>query len=120
VERLLRWEEKATDPELKGWLASAAPRSSDTAELLVAHRMEASGWQPTGLWLKTENPFENQVACGTWVAEFLSRCNGERSSMELLESMKGEGIVPTDAPVEEFVEMVRGLASGGYVEFDGF
>jgi hypothetical protein len=59
------------------------------------------------------------VACGTWVAEFLSRCNGERSSMALLESMKEEGIVPKDAPVEEFVKMVWGLVSGGFVEFDG-
>lgn len=120
LDRLLDWEEKALDPNVKTWLATAAPRSTEVSQLLVAHSLEAAGWQPSGLWLKTENPFENQVACGTWVAEFLCRCNGERSSMALLESMKGEGIVPTDAPVEEFLEMVRGLASGGFVEFDGF
>jgi SAM-dependent methyltransferase len=119
LDRLLGWEEKALEPDVKAWLATAKPRSTDVSQLLVAHSLEAEGWQPAGLWLKTEDPFENQVACGTWVAEFLSRCSGELSSMELLESMKGEGIVPKDAPVEEFVEMVRGLASGGFVEFDG-
>jgi hypothetical protein len=82
--------------------------------------MEAEGWQPSALWLKTENPIENQVACGAWVAEFLRRCDGERSAMSLLESMKNEGAVPMDAPEGEFIEMVRGLAEGGFLFYDDF
>jgi SAM-dependent methyltransferase len=118
VERLLRWEEKAMDPSLNVWLAASAPRSSEMTELLVAHSMETDGWQPSGLWLKTEDPFESQVTCGTWVAEFLRRCDGKHSALSLLDSMKNEGTVPKDAPVDEFVEMVKGLAVGGFLHFD--
>ena len=119
VEQLLRWEEKAVDPGLEAWLAAAAPRATGATGLLVAHRMAAEGWRPSGLWLKTENPFENQVTCGTWVAEFLSRCDGKQPAMSLLESMKNDGTVSSDASVDEFVEMIMGLAAGGFVQFDG-
>ena len=105
------------DPNVNDWLAASAPRSNDATELLVAQRMEVEGWQPSGLWLKTEHPFESQVTCGTWVAEFLHRCDGTRSALSLLESMKSEGTVPKDAPADEFVEMVKGLAAGGFLEF---
>lgn len=118
LERFLRWEEKAMDPNVKAWLAAAAPRATDNSQLLVAHRMDADGWQPSGLWLKTESPFESQVTCGTWVAEFLRRCDGKRSAMSLLESMKGDGAVPIDAPEGEFIEMVRDLAAGGFLHCD--
>jgi SAM-dependent methyltransferase len=118
LERMLCWEEGATDPNLMDWLATSAPRSTSTTELLVAHRLEDEGWHHSGLWLKTENPFENQVTCGSWVAEFLRRCDGKRSAMSVLESMKDDGSVPMDAPVDEFIEMVRGLAVGGFLHFD--
>jgi SAM-dependent methyltransferase len=118
LEKMLRWEEKALEAGLETRLAAMAPRSIDTTELLVAHRMDAEGWQPSGLWLRMEDPFENEVTCGTWVADFLSRCDGEHSAMSVLESMKQEGTVPKDAPADEFVEMVKGLAVGGFVHFD--
>jgi SAM-dependent methyltransferase len=119
LERLLGWEQKAMDPNVNDWLAASAPRSNDATELLVAHRMEVEGWQTSGLWLKTEHPFESQVTCGTWVAEFLHRCDGTRSALSLLESMKSEGTIPKDAPANDFVEMVKGLAAGGFVQFEG-
>lgn len=118
VEWLLRWEEKAADPRVDRWLAEVAPRSLQTAELLVSHRMETGSWKPMRLELRTIDPFQHKVACGAWVAEFLQRCDGKRSAMSLLESMKEEGVVPAQAPVGEFVEMVRGLAAGGFLHFD--
>jgi SAM-dependent methyltransferase len=118
VEWLLRWEEKSTDPHIDRWLAEVAPRSLQQSELLVSHRMAAGGWEPIGLELRTSDPFRHQVACGAWVAEFLHRCDGQRSAISLLESMKAEGVVPAEAPVGEFIEMVRGLAGGGFLQFD--
>jgi SAM-dependent methyltransferase len=118
LEKLLRWEERALDTDLETWLAAAAPRSMDTTQLLVAHSMVEKEWQPSGLWLKTDEPFESQVTCGTWVADFLSRCDGKHSAKSLLESMKQEGAVPTDAPADEFMEMVKGLAAGGFLQFN--
>lgn len=119
VEWLLRWEAKATDPDLDRWLAEVAPRSLDTAGLLVSHRMTMGDWKPVGLELKIGGPFQHQVACGTWVAEFLRRCDGRRSALAILEAMKSEGAIPADASRGEFIAMVKGLASGGFLQFDG-
>jgi SAM-dependent methyltransferase len=118
LEWLLRWEAKATDPDLDQWLAHAAPRSSDTLELRVSHRMEPGEWKPVGLELRTSSPFQEQVTCGAWVAEFLRRCDGRRSAISILQSMKEDGAVPMDAPEHEFCEMVKGLAAGGFLQFD--
>ena len=107
-----------TDPDLDRWLSDAAPRSMDTSELVVSHRMEVGGWVPVGLELKTDGPFQQQVACGAWVAEFLRRCDGERSAMVLLQSMKADGTVPEDAPANEFIAMVNSLAAAGFLQFD--
>jgi len=119
LQQWLKWEAKALDSDLDSWLAAAAPRFAADSELLVVHRMESESWQPSALWLKAENPFENQVGCGTWVAEFLRRCDGKRSAMSILDSMKEDGTVPMVTPVGEFTEMVSGLATGGYVQFEG-
>lgn len=119
LEWLLRWEVAATDPDLEAQLGRGVPRTTGACELLAAHRMHREGWQPVGYWLKNESPFEAQVACGAWVAEFLQRCDGERSSLTLLEDMKSEGTVPADASERDFLTMVRGLAADGFLEFDG-
>jgi SAM-dependent methyltransferase len=118
LEWLLRWEGKAADPDVDQWLAHAAPRSSDTLELRTYHRMETGGWKPVGLELRASSPFQEQVTCGAWVAEFLHRCDGNRSAKSILRSMQEEGAVPRDAPEDEFIEMVKGLAAGGFVLFD--
>jgi SAM-dependent methyltransferase len=49
LEWMLRWEEKATDPELDQWLCTAVPRASDALELQASHRMEKEGWKPIRL-----------------------------------------------------------------------
>jgi hypothetical protein len=115
---MLRWEEKATDPELDQWLCTAVPRASDALELQASHRMEKEGWKPIGLELRTSNPFQQRVPCGAWVADFLHRCDGTRPAMSILQSMRQEGAVPNEAPKDEFVEMVKGLAAGGFLRFD--
>jgi hypothetical protein len=38
--------------------------------------------------------------------------------MSILQSMRQEGAVPNEAPKDEFVEMVKGLAAGGFLRFD--
>ncbi len=118
LEWLLRWEGKATDPEVDRWLAEAAPTPSDTAELLVLHQMSAGGWKPMGMELRTSDPFRLQLSCGAWVAEFLQRCDGKRSALSVLETMKSDGAVPADASETEFIAMVKGLAAGGFLRFD--
>jgi len=118
LERLLRWEEKVTDPNLDEWLGTAAPRSLENSELLVSHRMDSGGWKPVGLELRIDGPFREGLACGAWVAEFLRRCDGKRPALSVLEAMKSDGAVPADASETEFIAMVKGLTAGGFLRFD--
>ncbi len=118
LEWLLSWEADAAEPGIEQRLADAVPRPLDSSELLVSHKLEAGDWKPVRLELRTDSPFQQHVPCGAWVAEFLRRCDGKRSAVSILKNMKEEGAVPGNAPGDDFLQMVKGLAASGFLRYD--
>jgi hypothetical protein len=47
---------------------------------------------------------------------FLSHCDGVRTVRDHLEWLKGEGLLPPEAPEAEFAALVRSMLAGAFLE----
>jgi SAM-dependent methyltransferase len=109
--------------EDQGWppgLAEARPVANPRAELRLVHRLEAGEWVTAKCWIATDRPFALEASCPVWMAAFLSRCDGTRTTREHLQHLKDVGAVPQAADEIEFLGMVRKFLEGGLVMLEPF
>ena len=78
------------------------------------------GWVVGECGLTTPWPFQVEAKCPPWTASFLNRCDGQRSVRDHLGWLKGEELVPADAPRTEFASLVRTLLAGAFLEIPEF
>jgi hypothetical protein len=82
--------------------------------------MKAGSWVPDECLLGTTWPFAVEAKCPPWTADLIARCDGRKTSHDLLELLKSSGSVPPDAPEAEFAKFVRALIAGGFLEIADF
>lgn len=101
------------------WWAATSPRLSPHAQLHLRYRGapgEADPWEAEGGYVQVTHPFVQGGDTNLAVAQFLGRCDGTTSVATHLERMQQEGQVPGHLPMEQFLEMVRGLVHLGVLE----
>ena len=120
VEWLLCWETAAADRDVAEVLSQARPTTSPHTELVVVHRMRGSQLSPERFTLLTDYPFRMECKVQPWTGFLLDRCDGTKTVNNHYEFFKQRELIHPETPLEEFIEFVRALISGGFLEIEGF
>ncbi len=121
VDWLLGWERAAIDSEIASKLLGARPTVAPAAEIrILFHHKGSEGLGAAQCIASTDYPFAFTLEAPPGVALLLGRCDGSRTAHELYNEMKEAGAVPADAPIEQFLQLVRILVGGGVLETEEF
>jgi SAM-dependent methyltransferase len=112
----MRWETSMQHPDAIARLLRSRVRSNFDTEMRVLHRLGEEGWQPQEYMLRTGHPFSMEAKTDTWAPFLLAQCDGAHTVYEHFLGLQVEGVVPEDAPPEEFAQAIRVLISGGLLE----
>jgi SAM-dependent methyltransferase len=119
-EWLLAWESAATGPDLTRLILESRLHASRRTELEVLHGLQEGGWAPRSFELRTDRPFRMACQAQAWMANLIALCDGESTGQQLLQVLEENGALAPNSDKAEFAEAVAALASGGFVEVDGF
>ena len=111
-----RWESAAADAASSHRLMDARPRVTSECRMTLTHAPSDGEWAVESCVLNTRWPFPVEARCPPWTASFMNRCDGTRPLHDHLEWLKGQGLVPADAPEAEFGLLVRSLLAGAFLE----
>ena len=115
-----RWESASSDPGLVNRLVESRPKVSSDCRMHLSHAPEGGSWVVGDCRLTTSWPFLVEAKCPPWTASFLNRCDGSRPVRDHLTWLKGEELVPADAPEDGFLALVRSLIAGAFLEVPEF
>ena len=116
---LLRWETAQAEGGVD-WLPRAKLRSSPRVRLRVVHEMRDREWMPAEYRVGAESPFISTADCPAWGAALIARCTGDLTVEQHFAALKEAGALPEDAPLGEFLDLVRSLITAGFVEAEEF
>ena len=120
IEWLRGWETAAADDTIVGRILDSRPHAVPSLALRVTHRLRGGELAPQEFLLETDYPFTADCSIQPWVAYLLPRCDGKATARELLGWLKKHDLVAANEPDEKFVDYLRVLVSGGFLEIDGF
>ena len=119
AEWALDWNTAAAQPGAESMILDSRPRRSPYLHLAVLHGMQNGGLVPKEFMLRSQYPFEAECKCPSWVTDLVQRCEGTRSGRELLDDLKQDEVIQRDTEFGEFVEILKTLASSGFLEMTG-
>jgi hypothetical protein len=119
-EWLLRWEAAAQGDQLPQIILDSPLYASQKTEFHVLHSLKQGGWNPSKYTLRTDYPFSMECQAQPWMAHLISLCDGQATGRDVLRRLIGDGILPESASEPEFAEAAASLASGGFIEIEGF
>ena len=120
VEWLLRWEASGHSFGAQDRIFDYRPRVSPCIDLLVKHRWKSGRLAPSEYRVHTEYPFANDGILEPWMTALLQLCDGQKTTREILQILKGQKIVPETAPSPAFGELVSAFVSRGFLELEEF
>jgi hypothetical protein len=119
-EWLLRWEAAAHGDQLPGIILDSPLHASPKTEFHVLHSLKQGGWNPSKYTLRTEYPFSMECEAQPWMAHLISLCDGQATGRDVLRKLLENDILPKSAGETEFAEAAASLASGGFIQVEGF
>ena len=120
IEWLLEWERALADPDLSNRLRAMRPVVSPHAQIKLVHQMRAGQLRANAGSVTTEFPFSFSMESSPGLVLMLAHCDGSRPIDQLHDEMRKLGTAPPDAPVEEFLQLMRILIGGGVLEVEEF
>lgn len=117
---LFRWEAACGEPGFLDRLMLSKPAAREGLELQVVHRYAAGGLEPSEFTLQTDYPFSMECKAQPWMAMLLAQCDGKTSAQEIFETCKRDRLIHPETPARQFAQVLRTLASGGFLEIEGF
>jgi SAM-dependent methyltransferase len=119
-EWLLKWETASSGNELSRRLLDSPLHASSHTEFEVLHKIEQNAWQPSSYKLRIDYPFDMECDAQPWMAHMISLCNGKSTGREIFLALKENAVFPESAREDEFARAAVSLASGGFIEIEGF
>ncbi len=117
---LLRWETAQVAPPGPPPLMDTKLTASPRIRLMVVHDMKDFNWTPAEFRIGSESPFVSKAQCPAWGAALIAQCDGVGTVRQHFHALQASGVLPQDAPEEEFLELVRSLIAAGFVQTDAF
>jgi SAM-dependent methyltransferase len=119
-EWLLQWESAACSDGLAQLILDSPLHASRQTDFIVTHRLEQGVWNPSSYRLQTEYPFNMECAAQPWMAHLISLCDGKATGRAVMNALIRNEVLPKSASAGEFARAAASLASGGFIEVEGF
>ena len=116
----LAWEHAQSDPGLTTRLLSARPVLSPYAEVQLKHKMQDGQLRAQRCTAVTDHPFNYTFESMPGAAVLLASCDGTRTVVEIMDTLRQEGAIPAELATEEFLEIIRMLVGGAIVQVEEF
>lgn len=110
AEWLLGWHTQAVDTDA---LLASRPSVAPAAELAVIHRVCDGRLVPAAFSLRAPGPFDSECILQSWLAQVVTRCDGQRTWSELLEWARHAGLVDPHTGGAEFAGVLAALGGNG-------
>jgi SAM-dependent methyltransferase len=112
----LRWHTEAASPGWQERILQSPIGLSPELNLAVLHKVGEGSLTPVEYLLRVRHPFESECKCPAWVAGLLAECDGRRTAIDVLNSLKEKRVVDSDTEPAEFAEVLRVLVGSGFLE----
>jgi SAM-dependent methyltransferase len=112
----LRWHTEATSPGWHERLLQSPIGLSAELNLAVLHKFGEGSLIPVEYLLRVRHPFEAECKCPSWVAGLLAECDGRRTAIDILNSLKAKSVVDPDTEPAEFADVLGVLVGSGFLE----
>ena len=119
MEWLLDWETRTTDPAHREFLNGSRPAVSSGWSLDVRHVMRDGKLTPEAYTLKTDDPFEVEIAAQPWIAAMVASCDGKRTAAELLSMEPSHGALADEDGPAEFARVLDALIASNILRLNG-
>jgi SAM-dependent methyltransferase len=117
TEWAMRWHSEAcsTGPEA---VLQSRLRLSPELNLAVLNKVHEGALVPEEFLLRVKYPFDTEAKCPRWCAALVIACDGKKTGVELLNSLKAEGAIDPETDVTQFAEVIRVLLGSGFLQSD--
>ncbi len=112
---LLNWETAARAPGILKLLAEARLIANPAVEFCTVHKLKEGELVAEPLNLHTGYPFDVNCKAQPWVAYLVAQCNGKSTARELHSYCIQNELINAETPLEEFLELLVVLISGGFL-----
>jgi SAM-dependent methyltransferase len=115
LEWAMEWETLVATPGSAERILRSHPKSNPETDLRVTHNLGDEGWAVSEHMLLTPYPFWMEARTDPWAPHLMATCDGKMDARQLFTELKTAGVLPSEAPDEEFARAIAILASGGFL-----
>lgn len=116
----LRWQTDAVSPGWAERILQSPVGLSPELSLAVLHQVSGRSLSPVEYLLRVRHPFEAECKCPGWITGLLLECDGRRTVVEVLNTLKAKGVVDPNTENEEFAQVVRVLVGSGFLKLPAY
>jgi len=115
IESVLEWERIVARDQHLELLRTARLKTAPECHLNATYVLREGNWTPEKQRILIDEPFKMELDAPGWTLELLAACDGNRTGKKLFEMFKAKEILEPATSFEQFAEILRLLASGGWI-----
>lgn len=115
TEWLLRWQTEMMNPGALRGFEEFSPVAAPTLQITARHRLESGQVTASDFTLTSSFPFLMDCRIEPWMGSLLALCDGTRTIRRIHEESIASQWIRPDTPIDEFVEWMQTMISGGFL-----